>query len=84
MGVEKEYRLPEMFKGWDIFVAQTPVLPAEHPLFFTSPWTASCNIIMLDHVSTILILYHNYYVYYHIGIVLLYPHYPMKDPLDPS
>jgi glycine amidinotransferase len=49
LGTEKEYRLPPMFKGWDIFVAQTPLLPAEHPLFFTSPWTASCNIIMLDH-----------------------------------
>lgn len=48
-GVEKEYKLPPMFKGWDIFVAQTPQLDAEHPLFFTSPWTASCNIIMLDH-----------------------------------
>jgi glycine amidinotransferase len=48
-GTEKEYRLPPMFKGWDIFVAQTPLLPADHPLFFTSPWTASCNIIMLDH-----------------------------------
>lgn len=50
-GKQKEYKLPEMFKGWDIFVAQTPLLPASHPLFFTSPWTASCNIIMLDHVS---------------------------------
>ena len=50
-GTEKEYKLPKMFKGWDIFIAQTPLLPAEHPLFFTSPWTASCNIIMLDHVS---------------------------------
>lgn len=54
-GVEKEYKLPPMFKGWDIFVAQTPMLDADHPLFFTSPWTASCNIIMLDHVSTLTI-----------------------------
>ena len=49
LGKEQDYKLPDMFKGWDIFVAQSPVLPAEHPLFFTSPWTASCNIIMLDH-----------------------------------
>ena len=48
-GETKEYRLPAMFRGWDIFVAQQPVLDADHPLFFTSPWTASCNIIMLDH-----------------------------------
>ena len=47
----KEYKLPPMFKGWDIFIAQTPLLSPDHPLFFTSPWTASCNIIMLDHVS---------------------------------
>lgn len=44
----QEYALPEMFKGWDIFVAQSPILPASHPLYFTSPWTASCNVIMLD------------------------------------
>mmetsp|Transcript_29516 Transcript_29516/g.49413 ORF Transcript_29516/g.49413 Transcript_29516/m.49413 type:complete len:81 (+) Transcript_29516:1-243(+) len=25
------------------------MLSADHPLYFTSPWTASCNIIMLDH-----------------------------------
>lgn len=50
-GETKEYRLPPMFKGWDVFVAQYPMLPEDHPLFFTSPWTASCNIIMLDHVS---------------------------------
>jgi len=52
-GVEKDYKLPAMFKGWDIFIAQTPMLDAEHPLFFTSPWTASCNIIMLDHKRVI-------------------------------
>jgi glycine amidinotransferase len=52
-GTEKEYKLPKMFKGWDIFVAQTPMLPETHPLFFTSPWTASCNIIMLDHVRAL-------------------------------
>ena len=50
-GVSKDYKLPAMFKGWDIFIASTPMLSANHPLFFTSPWTASCNILMLDHVS---------------------------------
>ena len=49
-GVSKDYKLPPMFKGWDIFVAKTPMLSKDHPLFFTSPWTASCNIIMLNHV----------------------------------
>lgn len=48
-GNTKDYKLPEMFKGWDIFIAKTPMLSPDHRLFFTSPWTASCNIIMLDH-----------------------------------
>jgi glycine amidinotransferase len=47
-GEQKEYKLPEMFKGWDVFVAPTPSLPDTHPLFFTSPWTASCNVLLLD------------------------------------
>jgi glycine amidinotransferase len=48
-GTDRDYKLPEMFRGWDVFVAETPLLPADHPLYFTSPWTASCNVIMLDH-----------------------------------
>lgn len=51
-GVQKDYNLPSMFKGWDVFFAKQPMLSADHPLYFTSPWTASCNILMLDHVST--------------------------------
>lgn len=46
-GESHEYRLPEMFKGWDVFVAPEPSLPADHPLYFTSPWTATCNVIVL-------------------------------------
>lgn len=52
-GVTKDYKLPSMFKGWDIFIAEKPVLSPDHPLFFTSPWTATCNIIMLDHKRVI-------------------------------
>ena len=48
-GREQDYHLPDMFKGWDIFVAEEPLLPEDWPLYFTSPWTASCNVIMLDH-----------------------------------
>ncbi|CAK4525304.1 unnamed protein product [Aphanomyces euteiches] len=44
---EYEYRLPEMFKGWEVFVAPTPELSPEHPLFFTSPWTATCNVLVV-------------------------------------
>lgn len=47
-GQSVELKLPEMFKGWDVFIAEKPILPASHPLFFTSPWTASCNVLMID------------------------------------
>ncbi|KUF95565.1 Serine/threonine-protein phosphatase [Phytophthora nicotianae] len=42
-----EYCLPEMFKGWEVFVAPEPELSKDHPLFFTSPWTATCNVLVL-------------------------------------
>lgn len=48
-GLEWDYHLPDMFKGWDVFIAEEPMLPDSWPLYFTSPWTASCNVIMLDH-----------------------------------
>eukprot|EP00953_Heterococcus_sp_UTEX-ZZ885_P042192 21464-Heterococcus_DN1.PRE.6 len=47
-GAVKKIKLPDMFKGWEVFVAEKPVLPDSHPLFFTSPWTASCNILLID------------------------------------
>lgn len=46
-GKKYEYNLPEMFKGWEIFIAPTPELPSDHPLYFTSPWTATCNVLVL-------------------------------------
>ena len=46
-GKSYEYRLPEMFKGWDVLVAPEPELSASHPLFFTSPWTATCNVLVV-------------------------------------
>lgn len=46
-GKDYEYRLPEMFKGWEVFVAPEPELPSSHPLYFTSPWTATCNVLVL-------------------------------------
>ncbi|RLN05748.1 hypothetical protein BBJ28_00022829 [Nothophytophthora sp. Chile5] len=42
-----EYCLPEMFKGWEVFVAPEPELSKDHPLFFTSPWTATCNVLVV-------------------------------------
>jgi len=53
-GKNCEYKLPRMFKGWDIFVAETPILSPSHPLFFTSPWTATCNIILLDEKRVVI------------------------------
>eukprot|EP00953_Heterococcus_sp_UTEX-ZZ885_P042186 21463-Heterococcus_DN1.PRE.6 len=47
-GSQKKIKLPDMFKGWEVFVAEKPILPDSHPLFFTSPWTASCNILLID------------------------------------
>ncbi|CCI43463.1 unnamed protein product [Albugo candida] len=46
-GRNYEYRLPEMFRGWEIFIAPEPELSKDHPLFFTSPWTATCNVLVL-------------------------------------
>lgn len=48
-GESTEYRLPAMFKGWDVFIAPKPRLPDDHPLWFTSPWTASCNVLLLGN-----------------------------------
>ncbi|KAE9014093.1 Glycine amidinotransferase [Phytophthora fragariae] len=42
-----QYCLPEMFKGWEVFVAPEPELSKDHPLFFTSPWTATCNVLVV-------------------------------------
>jgi len=46
-GTQKEYRLPDMFKGWEVFFAPKPMLSADHPLYFTSPWTATANVLLL-------------------------------------
>lgn len=46
-GKDYEYCLPEMFKGWEVFVAPEPELSSSHPLFFTSPWTATCNVLVV-------------------------------------
>ena len=46
-GRDYEYRLPEMFRGWEVFIAPEPELSKDHPLFFTSPWTATCNVLVL-------------------------------------
>lgn len=42
-----------MFKGWEVFVAPSPELPESHPLFFTSPWTATCNVLLLGNNKVI-------------------------------
>eukprot|EP00754_Rhynchopus_humris_P044784 Rhum_TRINITY_DN4396_c0_g1::Rhum_TRINITY_DN4396_c0_g1_i1::g.14162::m.14162/K00613/GATM; glycine amidinotransferase len=47
-GEDKELSLPSCFKGWDVFFAPKPSLPASHPLYFTSPWTATANVLVID------------------------------------
>ncbi len=40
-------KVPELFKGWDVFKAPRPIMPAEHTLYMTSKWI-NMNVIMLD------------------------------------
>lgn len=48
-GKSLDLHLPEMFKGWEIFQAATPELsPAKNPLYFTSPWIATANVLSID------------------------------------
>ena len=48
-GKTLDLHLPEMFKGWEIFQAATPELsPAKNPLYFTSPWIATANVLSID------------------------------------
>ena len=49
--MERQYMLPEMFAGddWNILVAPFPELSEDHPLFFTSPWTASANVLCIGN-----------------------------------
>lgn len=37
-----------MFKGWDILMADDPQLSDDVPLYLTSPWVSTANVIMLD------------------------------------
>lgn len=39
--------LPPMFKSWEILTPPPPVIPDEHPLYFTSKWV-SINVLSLD------------------------------------
>ncbi|KAJ9465676.1 Inosamine-phosphate amidinotransferase 1 [Diplonema papillatum] len=52
-GRERELRLPECFKDWDVLLAPTPTVPSSVPLYFTSPWTATANVLMLDDKKVI-------------------------------
>ena len=39
--------LPPMFDGWEILTPPMPVIPNDHPLYFTSKWV-SINVLSLD------------------------------------
>ncbi len=44
---ERVQKVPELFKGWDVFYAPQPIIPDHHPLYMTSKWI-NMNILMLD------------------------------------
>ncbi len=44
---ERVRKVPELFKGWDVFHAPRPIMPDEHTLYMTSKWI-NMNILMLD------------------------------------
>ncbi|MFI6576651.1 serine/threonine protein kinase [Nocardiopsis sp. NPDC050513] len=44
---ERVRRVPDLFRGWDVLRAPTPVIPDGHPLYMTSKWI-NMNILMLD------------------------------------
>ncbi|GLU49968.1 amidinotransferase [Nocardiopsis ansamitocini] len=44
---ERVRKVPEIFRGWDVFHAPTPIIPDSHPLYLTSKWI-TMNILMLD------------------------------------
>lgn len=44
---ERVPKVPEIFKGWDVFHAPKPIMPNDHTLYMTSKWI-NMNILMLD------------------------------------
>jgi glycine amidinotransferase len=44
---ERVHRVPEIFRGWDVFHAPKPCIPDDHPLHMTSKWI-NMNVLMLD------------------------------------
>jgi len=44
---ERVLEKPEIFKGWDMLPAPTPIIPDSHLLYMTSKWI-NMNILMLD------------------------------------
>jgi glycine amidinotransferase len=40
-------RVPEIFAGWDLLLAPTPIIQDDHPLYLTSKWL-NMNVLMID------------------------------------
>lgn len=49
---ERVLKVPEMFKGWDVFRAPTPCIPSDHTLYMTSKWI-NMNVLNLDEKRVI-------------------------------
>ena len=47
LNAERATKLPSMFDSWEILNPPSPVIPDEHPLYFTSKWL-SVNVLSLD------------------------------------
>jgi glycine amidinotransferase len=45
--------LPPMFDRWEILTPPAPVIPDDHPLYFTSKWV-SINVLSLDEERVVL------------------------------
>lgn len=49
---ERVLKVPEIFRGWDVFHAPRPIIPDNHNLYMTSKWI-NMNILMLDEQRVI-------------------------------
>ncbi|RKH58468.1 amidinotransferase [Corallococcus aberystwythensis] len=49
---ERVPKVPDLFKGWDVFRAPRPSIPADHTLYMTSKWI-NMNVLMLDEERVI-------------------------------
>lgn len=52
LNAERAVALPQMFKNWEILFPPPPVIPDDHPLYFTSKWV-SINVLSLNEEQVV-------------------------------